>query len=718
MTKRNQPCPCGSNIKYKKCCGSPHPNGSRPSLRDEKQIHIEKQKDTSNITEHSKNNQNKPKSAQDHYSRGCTYIDRNMPEEAVECFQKALSLQPAAEVYYNLAVIQERLGNLADAIDSFQEALLLKPDFSEVNARLGNLFLKSDNFQEAINFYNKAISTGPRDSEIYNNLGIALKKMLLPEEAADNFRQALSLKSDFGEAYVNLGSVLCELDKPEEGITCYRKALSINSLLSEAHINLGLALIKEPGQEREAADCFLEALTSNPDSSIAIYNLGLIYNYNFKHDEARECFEKVLSLDPENYGALENLGSIYQDQRRDEEAAECFKKVLSKNPESAMALYGFGRACKDEGNFEEALNIFRKTVEFHPRYTNCHLAMTSLHKYCGDENHIVEMNNLYLNDTLNSGQKMYLAFGLAKAYEDFGEYKRSFSYLLEGNRLRREMLNYSEKEANAIFGHFKEVFNKSFVSNNTSQGVSNNNPIFILGMPRSGTSLVEQILASHSSVFGAGELKFVQEIISQACNSTELHEILHCIERNYEIAISELGNEYITKSHQLSASAQHITDKMPGNFLWLGLIHLALPNAKIIHCKRDPMDNCFSIYKNFFGDAIPYGYDQHELGHYYLLYKDLMAHWDVVLPPGTIYDISYEDVVSDQESETRKLLEYCELPWEDSCLSFHKTTRIVSTASAAQVRKPLYKDSIQLWKQYEKQLEPLQKIFGHVKDFV
>ncbi|MCK4838245.1 MAG: sulfotransferase [Desulfobulbaceae bacterium] len=617
MTKRNQPCPCGSNIKYKKCCGNSQTNKTSSSANAYQQLKTVNRNDNFNIKEHNNKenlglgkNHTKPKSAQEHYNLGCTYVERNMLEDAVECFQKAISLQPAAEVFYNLAVIQERLGNLAGAIDSLQEALLLGPDFKIVHLPLGYLFLKTGDFQQAINSYNKALSYDHNNAEAYNNLGVALNEIDMPEEAAANFKKALQLKTDYDEAFVN-------------------------------------------------------------------------------------------------------LGNIRTHQRRYEEAVECFQRVLSENPEHAEALNGLGNVHKDKGDFEEALTAFRKAVTLNPYCASCHFMMTSLRKYSGDEKHIAEMENLFAKKELDKKQRMYLAFGLAKAYEDSGGHERAFDCLVEGNKLKRDTLNYSAEETKKVFGHIKEVFNKSFVSTDANIGIPDNNPIFILGMPRSGTSLVEQILASHSSVYGAGELTYIIQIINHACKSNNIDEILKHIDGNRETTASLLGNEYIEKTRKLNAPAKHITDKMPHNFLWLGLIHLALPNAKIINCKRDPMDNCLSIFKNLFsGGAMKYGYDLHELSNYYLLYKDLMHHWHDIFPPETIYDVCYEKIVRDQEIETRKLLQYCELPWEDNCLSFHKTSRIVATASAAQVRKPIYKDSVQLWRKYEKQLEPLHRILS------
>ena len=239
--------------------------------------------------------------------------------------------------------------------------------------------------------------------------------------------------------------------------------------------------------------------------------------------------------------------------------------------------------------------------------------------------------------------------------------------------------------------------------------------VFILGMPRSGTSLVEQILASHPDVYGAGELDEMRQIILGQQNTTILSEAFRMIPDNLAETINNVGRKYVQNiRNKTSSKAKFITDKMPQNFLYIGLIRMTLPNAKIIQCLRNPLDNCFSIYKNYLFEGHQYSFDLEELGEYYLLYHDLMRYWHKLFP-GKIYTLSYENLVGDQENETRKLLGYCDLSWNDACLSFHKTERAITTASAAQVRRPIYKDSVKLWEKYKKQLEPLSEILKTIK---
>jgi hypothetical protein len=322
------------------------------------------------------------------------------------------------------------------------------------------------------------------------------------------------------------------------------------------------------------------------------------------------------------------------------------------------------------------------------------------------------MESLYGNKNYSDEQKMHLAFGLGKAYEDLGDHEKSMDFILQATRLKRVSIDYSVSEEVELFSNIKATFSSDFFSAREGTGNQDHTPIFILGMPRSGTSLVEQILASHPDVFGAGELNDLS-VLTQNISSAESPSNFPAGIIDLDSgALDDLGKRYVERIRKHSVTSKYISDKMPQNFLYIGLIRVILPNAKIINCTRDPMDNCLSLFKNYFNTAQYYSYDLTELGQYYNLYLNLMQHWRDTLA-GFVYDLSYEQLVTDQENQSRQLLDYCHLPWDDACLDFHKTRRIVKTASNAQVRRPIYKDSVQLWKRYEKQLEPLRvAIYG------
>jgi len=306
---------------------------------------------------------------------------------------------------------------------------------------------------------------------------------------------------------------------------------------------------------------------------------------------------------------------------------------------------------------------------------------------------------------------MHLGFGLAKAHEDLGHYEKSFAYLLEANTLKRRSFKFDMEDAERRFRHLTELFEPSLYARLQGSGSPDQTPIFIVGMPRSGTTLVEQILSSHPQVQGAGELPWLKEIIENAFGAIDDDAFYDRVREADIETFSRIGAGYAGRLRERSDGAAFVTDKMPFNFQFVGMINLVLPKAKIVHCRRDPLDTCLSIFKNYFSEGNHFAYDMGELGRFYNLYRGVMAHWETVLP-GRVFDIGYEDLVSDQETGSRALLEYCGLEWDDACLAFHKTDRTVVTNSSAQVRKPIYRDSVRSWKRYEDQLAPLIEALG------
>jgi tetratricopeptide (TPR) repeat protein len=385
--------------------------------------------------------------------------------------------------------------------------------------------------------------------------------------------------------------------------------------------------------------------------------------------------------------------------------------ALSFNPENPDAYVCLGKIYAIQGDFNNALASCEKALAIEPDHPGCLFIMSTLPKGSSENSLILKQEKAFTKKDLENNQKRDLAFSLGKAHSDNGDYAKSFFYTAEGNSLERGSYEYSIKEDEHLIGLIKKVYSKSYISKHDNEGNTDNSPIFILGMPRSGTSLVEQILASHPDVYGAGELEDIPRVVAQLTGGHSNSEVFDKIPRSDSDFYELLAAEYLSRLRKHSASAKFITDKLPHNFQFIGVIRLALPHARIIHCVRDPMDNCFSIYKNLFSGEHKYAYDLLELGQYYRLYQDLMRHWHDVFP-GSIYDIKYEQIIADQEGETRKLLQHCGLSWNAQCLSFYKTSRNVSTLSWTQVRKPIYKDSIQLWEKFREHLEPLRSILS------
>jgi tetratricopeptide (TPR) repeat protein len=471
----------------------------------------------------------------------------------------------------------------------------------------------------------------------------------------------------------------------------------------------GMAL--QMGNYTIAAEMINKAIASNPQNPISYSNLGVILNTFGKQEDAVKAYQQALRLRPDYAEAWNNLGTALRALGKVESAIDSYRKALRYKPEYAEAWNNLGLALKSLGKLESAIDSYRKALQYKPDYIEAHfmLACTKLHnKY---DNDIQAMEKLLNKPDATDRQKIQLCFGLGKAFEDIKQYDKAFNYLLDGNRIQRNTFKYSISDDEVFFKKLIDVFDKNFLAHREGYGVIENTPIFILGMPRSGTTLVEQILSRHHQIHGAGELNDLKQILlttNPKLTTRTFPE--HVMELNRD-DFTQFGTEYLRRISQYNITGKyHVTDKMPSNFLYIGMIRVLFPDAKIIHCKRDPVDTCLSCFKTTFEEVQKFAYDLTELGQYYRLYQKLMSHWHTVLP-GYIYDIQYEELVAEQETQTRKLIGYCGLPWDEACLSFYKSDRAVKTASDVQVRRPIYKSSVQLWKRYEKHLGPLLSAF-------
>ena len=315
--------------------------------------------------------------------------------------------------------------------------------------------------------------------------------------------------------------------------------------------------------------------------------------------------------------AYNNLGVDLRSQGDLSEAVACFQRALDIDPNYKEAYLNLGLALRAQGNMEEAVIQIRHAIRIDPGYPEAHSALSFLERHAEYDERMRAMEARISRRDLSDNQKMHLCFGLGKAFEDIKEYGKAFDYLLEGNRLKRSTIDYSTSETRDFFEQIKNAFSADFFSTHQGAGFQDPAPIFILGMPRSGTSLAEQILASHPQVFGAGELKVLSQLISKRCEETSETRYPECLSKLDAKAFEVMGSDYIKAIRAHSETSRYITDKMPHNFIYVGLIKMILPNAKIIHCTRNPMDNCLSIFKNYFGDPHPYAYDMRELGEYY-----------------------------------------------------------------------------------------------------
>jgi tetratricopeptide (TPR) repeat protein len=439
-------------------------------------------------------------------------------------------------------------------------------------------------------------------------------------------------------------------------------------------------------------------------------DLGVEHHSAGNLDQAEIIYQRILEAHPNQPIALNLLGLIAHQRGQYERAVKLITKALAVKPDYAEARNNLGNAFRNLGRLDEALTSYRTAISIDPEYAQAHRHLSRTKDFSEPSDPDLEaMEAAYAAPGASDEQKTHLAFGLGKACEDLKQFDKSFDYYATGNAIRNASFNYDEEEAKRSFATLEAVFTKEFFARHQGSGSTDATPLFVLGMPRTGTTLVEQILASHADVFGAGELHDLDRIIKQHFGQIAEPGFTEAIENAALDIYHDAGEAYLSCLKTHADGDKFITDKMPGNFQWIGMIKLMIPNAKVIHCRRNPMDTCLSIFKNYFSmEGLPYAYDLGQLGSYYRLYENLMDHWYEVLP-GFIHEIKYENVVADQQRETAGLLNFCNLEWDDACLTFYNTNRAVSTASAAQVRKPIYGDSVERWRKYEKQLAPLIK---------
>ncbi|MCP4432270.1 MAG: tetratricopeptide repeat protein [Gammaproteobacteria bacterium] len=576
--------------------------------------------------------------------------------------------------------------------------------------REGCGYQQKGNLSSARNAYRKAIKFNPDFTEAYNNLGNVLMDLGQVKEAANAFRKAQRLLPQHPMLQHNLARALQVSGDNSAAVHWYNKSIEGDSGFVGNYINLGNAL-RHLGKLQEALSAYQHAVEISPDSADCHYNLGALLIDLADYEQAITHLERAVQINPGHYEAHNGLGNAFGYHGEIEQAISCYRKAIDLAPGYRDAHNGLGNMFSDSGEIEQAISAFRKAIEIDPGYADAYRSLAKLKKFSVEDEDSVAMEVLYADGSINAEQKMHLAFALGKAFEDIGQFEKSMDYILMANRLKRKMLDFSISQAESYFNHIKEIFSVEFLKSRNQWGYPDSTPIFILGMPRSGTSLVEQILASHIDVYGAGELPLLSNLAKSFDAAGTSNSFPMTVPSLDQDGLVDLGKCYIDNIRMQSEKCRYITDKMPQNFLLIGFIKLILPEAKIIHCTRDPMDNCLSLFKNYFIGTLNFSYELGELGQYYRLYRDIMAHWERVLP-GFIYHLNYEQLITDPEDQVAQMLKFCDLDWSDDCLLFYKQRRAVRTASNAQVRQPIYRDSIELWKRYERQLQPLQAIIN------
>jgi len=605
---------------------------------------------------------------------GILYSQLDKPEAAEKHLKKATLQAPDEPVYhYNLGKILCQHNKLKEALDSYHAALAINPNLAEPHLNIGNILKLQEQLPEAINSYQQALRCNPDLPVAHYNLSVIYKELDQLTSADYHCREAIKLKPDYDLAYDHLGTILSRLNKQQEAIQCHQQAIHCNPGLAEAH-----------------------------------YNLCLIYKDLKQLSTASDHCHQAIKLKPDYAAAHNHLGAILSAQDDAKNAIHHHHRAIELQPESADYYHSLGRAYMVLGDFTHARTCFQQAIDRNPGFCRSHYDLALLTKHKADDPAIPAMQVLLNQAELGLDDKIHLKFALGKACDDAKEYDAAFNYYQQGNRDKRSLFDYSAENDAAFTRSLITTYNAELLSRLGACGTSDATPIFIVGMPRSGTTLIEQILSNHPDVHTAGEMQTLTQIFNDEFGTDNIQEK---IKKSTEESFVTIGEKYIKRLRELAPSTRHIIDKMPHNFLYIGIIALALPNAKIIHCQRNPIDTCLSCFMQLFSSGHHYSYSLEELGKHYLSYQEIMAYWHKLLP-GKILDIQYENVVNDLQAQARRLIDYCDLPWNESCLEFHRSNQPVKTASRDQVNKPIYKNSVQRWKHYERHLQPLLDIIN------
>lgn len=541
--------------------------------------------------------------------------------------------------------------------------------------------------------------------------GVAAARRGKPDEAFAWIFRAGRLYPKRYEPHYFLGCMLASKGLHEKAIVCFNRALEVKSPDIEVTRALVLSL-RRANRFAEAEARTRGWATLSPDDAGARATLALIFMEQYRLDEALSEANAALALAPENVDAIILVARILAQLGRTQEASTALLRARERAPDRPDVHLNLGNVLKIEGRFDEARAALSDALKADPANATAFFELAGITHFSQGDPIFVEMQKLARTESAEP-LPASLHFALGKAYDDVGQVDIAFRHFAIANARERAEYQYDEGATLAAIARIKDIFSPAFMARLRGSGNPSDVPIFIIGMPRSGTTLVEQILASHPGVIAGGELHHlhlsVDAVLASPSNGRTLPERIAGLRSEN---LGEIGERYLSQIRPLAGGRSRVTDKLPANALLAGLVHAVLPNAKIIHCTRDPIDTCLSCFTTSFGRRVPYSTDLTALGRYYRAQTELMDHWRSLLPAECFLDLRYEDVIADLEGQARRLTSHCGLPWDSHCVQFHKTRRSVNTASVAQVRKPIYESSIGRGRRYAAHLSPLISALG------
>ena len=649
-------------------------------------------------------------------AQAISFMRSNRPLRAEELCRDYLSKNPGCTEHLRLlshALMKQN--RLTEAEEKLRFAISLSPNYPQLHEDLGSVFAMQSRFDEAIPELEKAIQLQPALPLAHKKLGQALAAVGRGKEADEEFQ--IYIDSDTNREAVIKAADLLNEERTEEAIDVLRSVLKSKPDDVNAMRYLALAYRQGDKNLQDAEALLRSAVQQAPDFIPAWFDLGSLLSIRDKRMEAIAAYQKVVELGPENAAAWGGLGSAYAVAMYPDKSAEAYAKSIALKPNVPNVLMGQAHVLKTLGDQAGALKSYRAAIKIKPDFGEVYWSMANLKIFQFEEEEVSAMLQQLEQDSLSKSEEIHFRFALGKAFEDKKDYEQAWHYYHTGNQEQRAIVNHYPVEMEMRHSQLKQVFNKEFLEERVDVGYEVDDPILIVGLPRSGSTLVEQILASHSQVEGTSELPVLGKL-SDSIGQYRTDGI------KYPEATKDLrnkdwrayGQQYIkeTQRHRVT-DKPFFTDKLPNNFPQVGLLSLILPNAKVINARRHPFDSCLGSYKQLFSRGQNFTYDMLDLAHYYQQYDAMMKHWQEVLP-GKVLDVHYEETVDDLEGQVRRILDFCGLPFEQNCVDYHQTERAVKTASSEQVRQPIYTGALGTWRRYEKYLDLWQEQLGDIVD--
>lgn len=601
--------------------------------------------------------------------------------QAEEHGRQAIELDPESSgAQNNFGIILQEQGRVAEALEHIDKAIELEPDFVKAHSNRGNTFRRMGMPWRAIEAYEKGLEIDGKSAELHNNLAVALLTVNDYDKALESIGKALDLNKDYAEAYANKALIMFRADK-EGPLPIVNKALTLNPELMSGYL-VRSQIFLENGWILEAYEDGLKVFSDDPEDPEILAQMGAISYQLGKNDDAINYLKKAIDLQPNLVRGYVSLANCYADSGKKEDSIGMLRKALS-------------------------LDVANRAVVY--------MSLCSVKKFEEVDDDMRAMEDLIVDEPSNTTETQnncWLHYGLGKAYEDCKEYDKAFGHFEAGAVIKKKDLKFDPSKVAARVDNIIKAFRENEQRLSSLKGIDTDLPIFIVGMPRSGTTLLEQILDSHPDVYGAGELQEMQIIMESIVIDGKPLGYPACLEKLNEKLLKNLGSAYLNRAVKKVGMRRRLTDKMPGNYFYAGLINMVFPRARIINCMRHPLDVCVSNFSIMYAQGQDFSYDLEWLGQYSREYFKLVEFWEETLPKENYMIFEYENTVRDFENQVHRVLEFCGLPFDAACLEFYKNVRSVRTASSKQVRSPVYKTSFGRWKHYEKHLGPLREAIG------